>query len=468
MKKKIKFNLTYLCALTLLILTAACTEDEFQLPQSEPIISLPSATISGLPGETVTIGATITDPVGLSEVQIVYAGWGIDESIALTEVPAYELAYELAVPQTAEIGSTHELTIIATNVNGVKFEAIQAVILNVDNTLPVIVNNTTGGVTFLQDGNDVTLLLEITDNRNIATVKIIGPNISEEIIVGSSKYNYNRALNINREGIYNFEVTATDDGGNSVSETLTILAFNAFDNMYLADVDTDAELTSDLMGIPMLANGFTNVDSLGKVFEAYYYNAVANTEIRFIPSTETFSEVTFGAGNEAGTLAAAEDATVSPIVLTEVGYTKVLIDLRDLTYTTETYTPTDDTFSGVFFIGTGVRVDGQSTCVNNLDDSERCFHFQSGKPLTVDSSNPYRFTGTVELFDFDPASDANNAFILNANTAGWAPFWRFDPNDAQVAVPGGGSNFNFGESQFGTYNVTFDTHLNRIVAISNN
>ncbi len=449
----------------ILLLIAGCGDDEFDFPTSEPLINGSSA-LSTLPGGSLTINARITDPVGLQSVDLTYQQWNVAQSQAL---PGGETGYDYAtvveVPANAALGSAHDVILAATNVNGVVKEFTITITLDQDITAPTITNTTPVGIAFLGDGDDVTLEISVNDDMDLATFAITGSNFSEKIDIGSNKYTYTRSLNIQKEGVYEFDIEVVDVAGNTSSSSVSIPAFEPFENMYLTDVDTDAELVSDVMGVPLLANGSTQQDSVGKVFQVNYYNSVANTGVRFLPSTETFGLLTLGADGE-GNLVAGNSASVSPLVLSEVGYYQLAIDTRNLTYTVNSYVPDDPTFDLIIFMGTGVSVDGSSTCESNADGSEACWWFGSGKELTADPGNPYRFTGTVELFDHDPVGDGNNGFILGANLGGWSPFWRFDdgthPNHA---VPNGGVSFVFDETRHGTYHAVFDTHLNLLTMI---
>ncbi|MEL7118649.1 MAG: hypothetical protein AAFO07_04390 [Bacteroidota bacterium] len=453
-----------------LLLFIGCEKEEFEFPDSMPRI-VGDQDLRSMPGSTVTINTSISDPAGLTAVALTYAPWGLSETRSLgSSETAYDFTYELEVPTSADVGSTHELILTATNINDIVTTYSISLVLDLDVTSPNINNNTDlSGVTFLGDGDDVVIEIEAFDNDAIATFSITGGSLSEVVNVGAAAYTYTRGLNIQAEGAYEFIVEVTDVEGNVSTETFTVAALNATGTMFLADVDNDAALQSDLMGVPMLINTFAGEDSLGKVFEALYYSAAPNTEVRFLPNENSFSPMTIGAASEDGKLTASGDVTVAPVILPEEGYYRILIDLRDLSYTVETYTPTDDPHPTIIFMGTGVNVNGQSTCINNADGSDgACWWFGSGKELTPDANNPYRFTGVVELYDYDPdVSDDNNGFILGANLAGWSPFWRFDSGaNPQATVPNGGENFTFESDAYGMYNVTFDTHLNRLIMVS--
>lgn len=108
-----------------------------------------------------------------------------------------------------------------------------------------------------------------------------------------------------------------------------------YPKMYLADVDTDEELNSDIFGVPMVINRTAE-----NQYEARYYNKTANTGIYFIPRKESFGPICFGAGDNIGTLAyGSSTADVQPIILETAGvYYKINIDTKNLTYSVETYT----------------------------------------------------------------------------------------------------------------------------------
>ncbi|MEM6395135.1 MAG: hypothetical protein AAF741_02220 [Bacteroidota bacterium] len=451
-------------AFLVLALALSCDDEEFVLPDSEPRI-VAMQQLRSMPGSDITITATITDPAGLSSVNLDYQPWSIAEQNSLNGTDTrFDFSYVLSVPAAAEMGSVHELLLTATNMNGISLTDTLTLTLDEDVTMPVFQNTTPEGMVFLGEGPDVTLEFTTTDDGRIASVEVVGANISDIIPLSTDEYNYSRELNIQTPGVYEFDIRITDNDGNVTEDVIKIAAFEPFPAFFATDVTTDEDLNADLFGVPAIADAVEGVDSTGKLFVARFYSEQAGTEIRLLPSRETFGTLTLGASSEPGKLEIATDASVSPIVLPQVGYYEVNVDLRDLSYSVNPYTPTTTPFPLVAFIGTGVRVDGQSTCVSNADGSEACFWWGSGKELTVDPENPLIFRGVVELYDHDPVGTGNNAFIMNANLSGWSPFWRFDDGSSpDLAVPGGGVEFIFDSSAYGFWEATFDSHLNRLV-----
>ena len=138
------------------------------------------------------------------------------------------------------------------------------------------------------------------------------------------------------------------------------------------------------------------------------------------------------------------------------------LEIKDMSYSVEPYTPSDTPFDTIVVHGTGgVLVNGEQL---------EGWNPALAKLLTPDNDNPYQFHGVIELFD--PSGDnsgAGGSFILGATIGGWQPFWRFDDgSEPEITVPNGGETYTFGSESYGTYDVTFDTHLNRFKATSNN
>ena len=466
----LKRNITTITLLCLLLIFNSCGDDEPSV-SSVPTIDI-SSVVAGLPGQTFAITGLVSDPAGIRSIRLTYEAWDLDKLISVDESRTqFELNYSFLVPENETEGSSHVIAVEVTNAGGQTTQTDVSISLTLDNTAPTITftSPSNGGTYISSVGAEFDLSFNIADDVEIATVEVIGFGLNEVTQVDASTFTFSQPIDFSLTGTFSVSVTATDNSGNMSSSSISVNVEESlkFDRMFLADVGTEAALTADAFGVPMLIDGFTQVDSAGVIFEARYYNQAANTEIRFIPQKESFAPFTFGQGANAGDLALGTDASVAPIVLPNVGYYRIIINLAQQSYTMETYTPTDTPYTQIAMMGTGVRVNGASTCSSNADGSELCWNFGSGKTLSVDPSNPYLFKGTVELFDFDPAGDGNNGFILGANPNGWSPFWRFNVGDAIGAEPeftvlNGGNNFVFGPELYGTYDLEFDTHLNRI------
>lgn len=465
---KTKTNL--LLILSFFALIMSCDDDETARVDSTPeFISFVEA-ISSLPGETLFFEGVGTDPAGVQSINIKYEPWFLDKTIIKDSLPdVYELKYGFKIPDDAQELSVHNIPITITNAGNVAVTKNVVVTLDKDITSPVITINspTNGATTLISDGNEIELNIDLLD-RELSEFKIESEILNETIAISGESYNYTNALDVTSPGIYTFDITVTDVTGNQSLATVSVnISTNLqFTAMFLTDETTDAALNQDLFGIPFNTTASQAAGENGFVFTARYYSSAPNSEVRFIPQQASFEPFTFGvSSSDPSKLALGQNATVDPIIIPGVGYYEITMDVRDLSYTVTPYSPTDAVIDQVYIIGTGIFVDGESTCSVNADASLRCFHFSSSKPFTKDVINDYVWTANITVMDEPSDATTNrNGFILNSNSQTWAPFWRTDPNDRSVAIPGGGTNYFFDESDLDKdYTFIFDTHLNRLI-----
>src|SRR5690606_24853263 len=131
---------------------------------------------------------------------------------------------------------------------------------------------------------------------------------------------------------YLFTFMVADSAGNSIRSSRTVKASYDFDKLYLADVATDAELVSDLFGVPMLITKTAPYN-----FEGKYYAETPGTEIRFIPQTSSFNPHCYGLDPDDPTKLINDVARAEPIILEEVGYYRIKLDLQNLNYSVTSY-----------------------------------------------------------------------------------------------------------------------------------
>lgn len=457
----------------LLVLVFGCSSDDSVKVNSSPEFQSLTDRISSLPGETLIFSGVVSDPAGIESVNIKYEPWFLDKTIVKTDsiYKDYDLSYKFKVPVDAVEGSEHIVEIAVTNRGGRQTTENVVVTLDQDIVNPDIqvLSPVSGATVLIGEGDEIELDITVLD-QELAEFKIESSVINETIPVTGTTYTYAKSLNITEEGSYDFTITVKDATGNESVETLSVNVLNEllFDVMYITDVSSNSALTSDLFGVPYVTEASTVTEEDGYVFTARYYAASPNTEVRFIPQKGSFEPYSFGgSSSEPGVLAIGTDSTVSPIILPQVGYYEVTMDLKNQTYAVTPYNPTDDAFDQVYILGRGVFVEDTSTCVNNTTGATQCWHFKSGKPFNADASNPYLWTLDIAVDD-QPNDEGANGFILNANASGWAPFWRVDDaDDPEATVPGGGANYVFPDEALGKdYTVVFDTHLNRLSVIA--
>ncbi len=466
--KTIKTRLAIILGVITVVL--GCDNDDSINVDSVPEFQSLIQQVSTLPGEEFLFEGIVTDPAGIKSVNFKYDAWYLDKTIIKDTLPeTYTISYKFKVPDDAEEFSVHSIPVTVTNAgNGASTKVVE-VTLDKDIDAPLIlINSPSNGATVLiGNGDEIILDIDLSD-RELAEFKIESDILNETIPLSGSSYNYSKSINVTDDGDYEFTIIASDATGNEATTSISVsvvsdLKFNA---MYLTDETSDAALNQDIFGIPFSTSGSSLSVENGYVFTGRYYSSVANSEVRFVPQQGSFKPFTFGADPVTpGKLLLGQDETIDPIIIPGVGYYEISMDIRDLTYTVSPYTPTDAAYDQVYILGRGIYIDAvNSSCTNNSDGSTQCWHFNSGKPFTKDASNDYLWMIDVTLQD-QPNDNGANGFILNANTSGWSPFWRTNPDDSSQTVPGGGSNYVFDDAALNKdYTFTFDTHLNRIIA----
>lgn len=462
-KKTILLTFLIICAMVI-----ACSDDEGISVGSNPKFELLESQVSSLPGETFTFEGIVSDEAGIKSIHLEYGSWSLDKTIYKNEAPKkYNLSYAFKVPEDAEVGSEHSIPVTVANIGGKTAVENVVVTLNQDIEAPVIqLLEPVDGVTMLLT-DDTSLSIDIVVNdEDLAEFSIESDLLTEEITISGQEYTYKNNVAIDAAGVYGFEVKVTDASGNleTIGFTVNVRESLEFDTMYITDVTDDSMLVTDLFGVPYSTEASAVVEEDGFVFTAIYYAKVQNAEVRFIPQKTSFEPYAFGASpDQEGRLLVGENKSVNPITLPEVGYYKVTMDLRDMSYSVNPHTPEGATvYEQVYILGRGITVGDSDVCTNNTDGSTMCWHFKSGKPFVKDANNPNLWTLDITVVD-QPDDEGVNGMIINANAAGWAPFWRFDDAvNATTPVFGGGAGYEFPSSSLGNdYKVEFDTYLNR-------
>jgi len=309
-------------------------------------------------------------------------------------------------------------------------------------------------------GKQITISANITDEAGLSTIDLQQEEwmLNKRIqLEGSPKeyelrYKFTLPDDLPIDSEHTIELRVAN-AGNKITEIaipVKIIELLQFDRMFLTDVFTAAELTSDLYGVPMLMTSSTNPADAGYIFTTNYYSAAAGTEIKFIPQETSFEPNVFGAkaGVEGG-LAKGNDAPA--IILPAKGYYEIEVDVRDMSYTATAYVPTEALQPTMYMAGAGF--DGQ-----NWDPSV-------ATEMTLNSLNPYEFSVETDV----AATTVQWIFI---HSRSWnLPYWRFDnASQPRKVIPSinsdmGGTNINIAVPAPTTYKVTFDYHLNHSKAV---
>jgi hypothetical protein len=459
-------RLTRICALLIMVFAILrCADDDTPSVDSAPVVQLANPIIESFPNTKFTISATVTDAAGLKSVQMKNEKWLLNKTIDLEGNPKeYSLNYKFTVPANEPLNSEHTIVLSAMNIGGKVTELSVPVKLTLDVTAPTIeVSKPSDDGSYIINAEEgvaeFKIALSVADDKGLATLKVKSAalDLDETVSLSGTSSPYTTDIDFNTPGSYEITFEATDATGNKVTASRKIKLIEAlqFDKMFLTDVFTVNELTSDLFGVPIKMTGSSVPAETGYVFTTRYYAAAAGTEIKFIPQQTAFDPFVFGANPDVENgLLLGTDA--ESIVLPAAGYYEIKVDLQKMEYSATAYTPSDPLQSTMYMAGRGY--DGQ-----NWDPSV-------ATALTKNPSNPYEFSLETTLY-FDNGGSAGTVQWIFISSQSWnLPYWRFDSAVPTKVIPsigsdGGGTNVNITVPVPTAYKITFDYHLNSIKAV---
>ena len=475
MKKWFSMGKLLLC-LGLLTLVSCNDDDEKKwAATTDPVLTLSSDNIHSEPGRTFAIEGYVADEVGIKSIQLNIDEWYLNKTIEVNKEGAivndYDLNYSFLIPEDAE-HKEFVVTVTVTNLGDLTTTKSLSVFMDGDFVNPVLdVKSPVNGLTLAPEGElpvDIHVLLSDTRQLGYFVAEEVSLNYYDSISfegTGKLDYEYQYTATLPAQlGEYNFSFTVADSAGNVVSADRIVKASFDFDKLYLADVKTDAELVSDLFGVPMLITKTAPYN-----FEAKYYSEAAGTEIKFIPQTTSFAPHCYGIDPNDETKLINDPENALPIVLDAKGYFKIIVDLEALTYSVEQYTPdtwyyepkmeypNDDSYIESEYVGKlGLVGKGFP------DYPDQSWATWASIPFDRDPENNYRFYKTIDM-------EGTVEFIFQPEHPwGWwpEPFWRFDRKvDPEATILKGGDNVAMEVPERTTYKVIFDSHLNRAKVI---
>lgn len=308
-------------------------------------------------------------------------------------------------------------------------------------------------------GKSVNLKADITSLNGLQKVEIIyAPwSISKTITPpGGQTYTVNESVVIPLNAalqIHSVVIRAVDKNGNSNFTEVKIGLQNLnYNKLYLADVQDNASLTSDLYGVPMI------MDKTGAhSYQVLYYARKAGVAIRFLPSKTSFTPVALGKDPSNSSKLITDGSASLPITLGNTGYYRIKVNTLLLTYSVESVSATGNAFSQVAIVGRGFydfpNMNWQNTLPNLI-------------LMDKDPLNPFLFTREVRVGVPAGQTYTTAQFIFTTNN-GWSNFWRFDAaGDPELAVFNGGANTDLPiTSQPVNYLFIFDSFTGRVQAI---
>ena len=442
-----------------------CSDDEFaDVDGLEPTLELATDHVRTLGGYEFRLAGTITDKDGIRSIRLSCPELNLDRTIDLFQYYSevqyeYTLDYAFTVPEDLD-GDNFNLKVTVSDVGGRTTEGIILITMDGDYEDPIITNPSGEPiVVVISEGvlSPQSLTISATDNKALDSLSINVEGYGKFMAypTESDPRAINYSLDLSNLPVENKDYQTTIIAYDTLLRTDTVSCVISvtdspdYEKMYLADVATEEELTSDVFGVPML------IDHIGAFqYSARYYNRNAGTEISFIPQKDSFGPTRYGL-DSADKSKLSKEADAEPIVLEESNvYYQIDFNIATLTYTMKTYS------------------------VNEADDPWPSTNPTEVNPFVQDGNNPHLFTYDDPIYL--RANEQMHFIIHNYHTDQWWDFvsWRSDSaTDPEVFGYSTKSAFRnrsysgptTGEDiwsepvvkETGNYQFYFDSHLGR-------
>lgn len=419
----------YLLVLQLCLLVG-CQKDDDVSPLGVPSFQINTETsqLEPVPGELMYIRGLATAELNLKTIEIKIPAWELNKSIDLSGFASnsFDLDYKFLAPEDAGAQDV-DLTVVVTDESGT-YNAQQFTISATGSAaLPEIYLNrdimqelpSSIALKLMGDTYTYPLSIDLYDTVGLKSVEVSCEELdgySRSISISGNEYTFADNLSL-PNGIYNIVVEATNSSNNVTKGefSLVVSAYDLvkYDKLYLADVDTAADLTADLYGIPYLAN---EIDADNYRYSALYYSREANTEVRFVAAKDNF-DVCFGANAQDQTKLVAGDNTinVTPIILTKAEqYYNISIDLATGSVSVEEVSMGTDP---------NAESDWGIMCMLGFPDiaTSGSEVFANVKSMTSVGDNTYLRSIDIDL----SSSVAGWMKFYFCDNDSWSPYWKF-------------------------------------------
>lgn len=455
--------------------TACNDDDTVKYPTvdgANPTLTLTPEHIQTEAGRVFTISGVVKDADGLKSITLKNSELFLDKTINLLDIYRDSLLYEynLSYKYTANADWTTDqefnVDITVEDVLGHTTSATVKITPDGDFTNPVFSPVPSASLTVLLQSPTLNLNTVVSDNRSLDYVKYTIEGVTSDSIAldGATSYTLKKSITFPAEAAtYPMTIVAADKAGNTVTaqSTIHVSEMPDFAKMYLVDITDEADLTSDLYGVPML------IEHTGAYqYRARYYNQKAGTQVRFVPQKTSFAPICFGLDPSNSNALISDPETSQPIVLNEVAYYEIDFNSVSGEYSVKTYVPTDTPFpQGEEFVENGVTQKYELSLAGSGLPGVGNWSTSDPFILTQDAKNKYLFYGEMTL----TAGTEIEFTITPKSASGWwpSPFWRFekgenDSGENEYNTPNDGNNMSkVTVSKAGKYRFEFDTHLCR-------
>ncbi len=305
-----------------------------------PAIALEQSEVHLEYGMTANIKGKITDADGIRSINIKNSDLYLNKTIDILKIygdskTEYDLDYNVTPNDTLTIES-FPLQITVEDLVGNTATATFTAKMDGDFTAPKFILEPNDEINVIMPV--MTFKFSVSDNKGITYCSVEIPDLDykQEYTGGDKNYEFVEKLNLGDENRdYTGKIIAYDAFNNTLEKEFTISKSELKDyaKMYLCDV-AEADLIADVCGVPML------IDHSGEFeYTAYYFNAAAGTEIRFIPQNNSYGPICFSLDPTNHELLTADPDQGEPLVLDKAGvYYKIVLNTKQGTYSTSTYT----------------------------------------------------------------------------------------------------------------------------------
>ena len=478
MRKSNHSLLAALLAMTAVTFATSCSDDDnfSDVDGKAPTIALETDHIQTEAGRQFTIAGQVKDADGIRSIRLQNSDMLLDKTINLLELYGdsliydYKLAYKYTSKKDWTDSSSFPVNITVEDIGGRTTSATLTVSADGDFTNPEFSVAPSGELTVLVQNPKLTLGFTVTDNKRLNYIQVECPalGINDRIdAAGQSEMKVKKVYEVPSEKqSCLLTVTAYDKFNNKVmaQSTVNVDEMPDFEKMYLADVESAKDLTSDVYGVPMV------IDHTGPYeYTAHYYNQKAGTKVRFIPQMTDFEPICFGVDPSDNSVLINDASSALGIELNEVAYYEIKLNIVTGAYSVKTYEPTTEkmTLDGSTTIdfGDGSGAQPAQICLagGGLPGTPSWTTNQNNDAfiLSQDAANKYLLYRECEL----EAGTEIEYTISQTHWWGWwpEPYWRFDGSEFnEKNVKNGGDNMNKSKvPATGKYRIEFDYHLLR-------
>lgn len=454
MRKQI-LNFTLWFFVLIVSCLSSCKQEEtfVDVDGQNPIMELTADHIRTECGKQFTLTGKISDKDGLKSIQLLCLGLDLDKTIDLLAIYdetkyEYELSYKFTMPEKLS-ADEFIIKVIVTDLGGRSTEQSVRITPDGDSTAPVISDvNPADQIVYvlLAENNVHNLSFKVTDDKGLDYVSIAIPelNVDETELFESEivkELNVVKSYNLpleNKE--YNVEIKAADLLGNTQSYTYKIIASNTidYDQMYMVDFVDNDELALYAFGAHV-----TMIRKEAYTYTATYYSQ-GNAQLRFTVSNTNFDMCYGESKTSSGTLTM-DDADMQPITIQGTGYYDITIDVLNLTYSISEHAANITDYGQLTVYGGGfMNMTWSDSSPTTLAQDAEVKSLYSADLQTDDAQGGYYYFGITD--------------------SGWAHGWKYYDDIKKFASM---NDFSKGEMiggylpGYGTYNLEFDTYLER-------